>query len=994
MIDLTTSALHGDRFLAKALTTNAAWARRAVGLDPDDVRPVIAVVASARAQTLVPLRPAEPEHWVSLETQRFIKDVSLATNPEESARVGHDWLAHGAIRPLVIGEHPLGHINERWTLRPDTVQRRNRSLLPHRSETDVRATAQGNVETLVPGPDVDIELHNDCLWATRGGNTVRITHARAREAIAQLGKGARQTDNGLLTLIARFGEMGIAVARSSLTRGHASAWARIGVTPTQAAQNISRMEVALVDVRSAPCTGTAPLRNAFAALGIRTRSKPADAAFVWILVDDGADTRMKLAQIEQALLGPDTNWALCSITTGAITITTGRGTQPGTLGDEALAHVDGAADVAPDPEHLVATALSAVAHSPCTGTRTRLRIPHGTRSQRRKQTLRLIAGRHWPASRTELLRRTLESIEAAAASSAESRLPILLTKNIGETPKLEAGLDGNESAWGIVLEHWTGWTIIVRTKGYGGPCPQCIALRLNNASWGSTDIKCPHPEISDHDKAMPADQIAAAIVENTTRTRPEATLTWLDPPGRRLAPDEPLGAQYRCSRCTHRNEPTYRPRRAPRHGAWAGSITASQAIDGEPLTARSWAHVHRTRRSLRWAHATGLAGSAADMNPEGARMRAEHEAAERHAIEWHEGQHRIGPRSTRAVERAGIRHVTPAALARFSETQYKQRESINGAGYRHVRVPVVFDATQHHTPIYWCMGTDLSTEAREEVWVPEEWTFIGAPPPLGASTDRTVNRRFCVADTNGCASGPSPEAAAAQAFSELVERDARALWWYTRAILPEIVIEESGDPWLSSAPQRYEAIGRTIRVLDATTTANINVSIAVSRRKTPLRDGSWDPVISSGAGTSTVAASRAALREHIHNGPRRSDSHQSWYARSKAPECQTLRRLGPEEAPWLEGTTGCVPVSKPAHMDEMPRLDQALSAAYELKASLIAIDLTLSPLDPIVVRVASPELCHPWHRLGQPRLSIGARDAGWTNQTFDEQELNPVPLVM
>ena len=626
--------------------------------------------------------------------------------------------------------------------------------------------------------------------------------------------------------------------------------------------------------------------------------------------------------------------------------------------------------------------------------RARFRIPHTATSKQRKQTLRFIEGTHWTRSRTQLLRRAVGSIKPSAATTTKTPFPILLTEKIERTAKLEAQLDGDEAAWCIVLKHWTGWAIISRPKGHAGPCPQCIALRLNNAGWGSSDAKHPYPAESNHEKNIPGEQIARAIEPNTTRMPPQATVSWLDPQGRLLAPVETIGVQHRCPRCTHRKEPTHSPNRWPRHGPWTGSLVRSQAIDGKFLAAGNWAYVHRTRRCLRWTHAVGLAGGAADATADGARKRAEAEAAERHATEWHQGQHRNSPHSAHDFKRAGIRHVTPAALAPFSETQHKLRDSINGAGHRHVRIPAAFGLAEHHIPIHWHIGTDLTTPTPEDVWLPEEWTFIGAPPPLGQPTDRTLNRRFCVADTNGCANGTTFETAAARAFTELVERDACALWWYTRTIRPEIALEKLGDPWLNEALARYRTIGRTIKMLDATTTPTIKVAIAVSCRRTPLQDGSWDPVISSGAGPNTVAASRAALREHIHTGPRTSDPHHSWYERSPTPESQTLRRLDPEQAPWLYDKTETLPISQPVQTDETPDLNQALGAARELTASLIAIDLTLSPLDPFVVRVASPELCHPWHRLGHPRLSTGPRDAGWTDKTFEEQELNPVPLVM
>lgn len=62
MIEATTAALHGDRTLARLLANGNAAARTALGLDPAETRPVIALVSNADTENLTPLHvPATPE---------------------------------------------------------------------------------------------------------------------------------------------------------------------------------------------------------------------------------------------------------------------------------------------------------------------------------------------------------------------------------------------------------------------------------------------------------------------------------------------------------------------------------------------------------------------------------------------------------------------------------------------------------------------------------------------------------------------------------------------------------------------------------------------------------------------------------------------------------------------------------------------------------------------------------------------------------------------
>src|SRR5690606_18484755 len=70
------------------------------------------------------------------------------------------------------------------------------------------------------------------------------------------------------------------------------------------------------------------------------------------------------------------------------------------------------------------------------------------------------------------------------------------------------------------------------------------------------------------------------------------------------------------------------------------------------------------------------------------------------------------------------------------------------------------------------------------LWFPAGAAFYGYP---------FEGPRFALATSNGCAAGPTPEAAATGGLLELIERDAAAIWWYGRIPQPALDLDAIAD---------------------------------------------------------------------------------------------------------------------------------------------------------------------------------------------------------
>ena len=89
---------------------------------------------------------------------------------------------------------------------------------------------------------------------------------------------------------------------------------------------------------------------------------------------------------------------------------------------------------------------------------------------------------------------------------------------------------------------------------------------------------------------------------------------------------------------------------------------------------------------------------------------------------------------------------------------------------------------------------------------------------------------FARADSNGCAAGAVPEEAVLQGLLELIERDAVALWWYSRARRPGVDLCTSTDPYVARLQAHYRGLQRSLWVLDIRSDLGVPSFAALSAR--------------------------------------------------------------------------------------------------------------------------------------------------------------------
>src|SRR5262249_21896023 len=117
---------------------------------------------------------------------------------------------------------------------------------------------------------------------------------------------------------------------------------------------------------------------------------------------------------------------------------------------------------------------------------------------------------------------------------------------------------------------------------------------------------------------------------------------------------------------------------------------------------------------------------------------------------------------------------------------------------------------------------------------------------------------FCASDSNGCAAGVTAAEAIAHGLLELIERDAAALWWYTRSRRPAVDLDAFGPPLVERLRALFRAAGRTFWALDLTTDLGVPVFAALSARED---DPVEDIIYGFGADLDPAAALEKALLE-------------------------------------------------------------------------------------------------------------------------------------
>ncbi|MGW4930456.1 TOMM precursor leader peptide-binding protein [Agromyces sp. NPDC004153] len=364
---------------------------------------------------------------------------------------------------------------------------------------------------------------------------------------------------------------------------------------------------------------------------------------------------------------------------------------------------------------------------------------------------------------------------------------------------------------------------------------------------------------------------------------------------------------------------------------------------------------------------------------EQARTGALAEALERYSSTRH-GEERTVRGSLRELRPRAL-HPNVAML--FSEEQLDDAASLGSTRTSWFNsVPARFD---EDAVIDWTPVWSLTDE--REVLLPTAYCFYGTPG------DRELG---IVADSNGCAAGNTVTEALLQAFFELVERDAVAVWWYNRLRRPAVDLAGLGDPWIDDMIEEYRSKGREVWALDVTTDLEIPAFAAISRRT----DAPFEaPLLGFGAHLDPRIAVLRALGEINQMSPvdvdlddanpRDADHELMTWLRTATTENQPYLVPDPDAPAWRWADH---PAETGADLAEDVRICR--ERVERSGMSMYVLDQTRPDIGLPVVRVVVPGLRPFWSRYAPGRLYDVPVQLGWLGKPNTRADLNPIPFFL
>jgi ribosomal protein S12 methylthiotransferase accessory factor len=407
-----------------------------------------------------------------------------------------------------------------------------------------------------------------------------------------------------------------------------------------------------------------------------------------------------------------------------------------------------------------------------------------------------------------------------------------------------------------------------------------------------------------------------------------------------------------------------------------------------PLDPGSALHVYTTGRNLGFTAPTlerlragvHTGSSGKGMTDVQARASGLSEAIERYSAVFQGDE----PRTISSARALGDEAVHPASCMLFSPAQYAMRSTWNATSAPANRIPHEFDDT---AAVEWSPVWSLTHDAPR--YVPTALCYLGYPYAPGEP-------RTCVATSSGIAAGNTLEEACLQATLELVERDAVALWWYSRARRPGVALETFVDPRIEALRDVYAGQHRELWVLDLTSDFEVPVFAAISRRTDSAAE---EIVLGFGAHLDPRVGILRALSEMNQGlagtlGRRRSsaaapaDRDASRWAREATVANQPY--LLPSETVPAHSRDGYRDASSDDLRDDVKTCRMALERRG---LEMLALDLTRPDVAMPVIKVFVPGLRPYVPRFAAGRLYDVPVQLGWIPARLSEEQLNPLPMV-
>jgi ribosomal protein S12 methylthiotransferase accessory factor len=349
-----------------------------------------------------------------------------------------------------------------------------------------------------------------------------------------------------------------------------------------------------------------------------------------------------------------------------------------------------------------------------------------------------------------------------------------------------------------------------------------------------------------------------------------------------------------------------------------------------------------------------------------ARASALGEAVERYSSQY-EGHE---PYVRAAFLELGDKAVHPRDVMGFSERQYRDRQIWRKRGDV-AYVPEPYDASR---AIDWTPAWSVT----QERWrlVPSGCVYYSYPPERGGDV--------CFGCSNGVAAGNCLEEAAVQAFYELVERDATAMWWYHRLPKPAVTWTTFDSPFVAAVSEALVSMGMRLEVLDLTNDLGIPV---FSANLFGGDEGGQCESIGLGCHRDPHIALERAVAE----------LGQCWIIACKREGVGKAKHFPGDREGFLradpfQAQKTCSDFPWEQRTDFRDDIDDAVSLLRAQGLEMLLIDLTRPDVGFPVVRVIVPGMVHFWPRFGCYRLFDVPAAAGWIAAGRSEDDLNPVPF--
>ncbi|RZQ55091.1 hypothetical protein C1E23_00720 [Pseudoalteromonas phenolica] len=268
----------------------------------------------------------------------------------------------------------------------------------------------------------------------------------------------------------------------------------------------------------------------------------------------------------------------------------------------------------------------------------------------------------------------------------------------------------------------------------------------------------------------------------------------------------------------------------------------------------------------------------------------------------------------------------------------------------------------------WYPGVSLLSKKTH--YFPLNFIFADAPDGFN----------FCSWNSNGCAAGNSIEEACLQGLFEIIERDAIAIWWYNKLLLPRVPLEEVLDSSFIKSLDKDLREEWQYWLLDATHDLQIPVFTAIAKNS-----HTEEVVIGFGCHLSPQIAAERAFTELC----------QIIDVKDKNSAKFDFQNLQLE--PYLIGNPHLS--TQPHCLLQEPNniklaLELCVNILYDKGLEVFIVDYCRPEVPLETIKIIVPGANHIWPQFSNKRLYQVPVSLGLREKEASEEELNKISLFL